>query len=180
MSAEPSGRLWMMRAAFAGLMLLILFVLILPVETSVPGRWAGMDLIMCFAMAWAVRRPEFVPVGLLAAMFLLADLLLQRPPGLWAVLLLLACERLKSQSPGLRDAGFPTEYITVATLIILIYVANRLALVVLLIDLPPLGLYFLQMIATLVVYPLAVFVTHVFLGVRKQSASDLGSGGIVQ
>jgi rod shape-determining protein MreD len=125
-----------------------------------------------------VRRPDYVPTLLLAALFLLADLLLQRPPGLWALLMLLACERLKSQALTVRDAGVPTEFLTVTVLITGVYLINRLVLGTLLIDLPSLGLYLLQMIATLAAYPVAVFITHVVLGVRKVAASDIGSGGI--
>ena len=132
---------------------------------------------MVFALAWSVRRPDYVPVVLLAALFLLADLLLQRPPGLWALLLLLACEWLKSQSTSLRDAGVPTEYFKVSVMIVGIYVLNRVILGLMLIDLPPLGLYLLQMVVTLAAYPFAVFVTHVFMGVRKTAAGDIGAGG---
>lgn len=177
---DTPSQLWGMRAAFLVLGLLILFANLLPVETAAPRGWAGLDLLMVFAMAWSVRRPEYVPVLLLALLFLLADLLLQRPPGLWAVLMLLACERLKSQSLILRDAGFPTEFLTVGVMILGIYVLNRVILAVLLIDLPPLGLYLLQMVTTLAAFPLAVLVTHVFFGVRKVSARDVGAGGLGQ
>lgn len=177
---DTPTQLWAMRAAFLGLSLLILFGNLLPVETAAPRGWAGVDLLMAFAMAWGVRRPEYVPVVLLALIFLLADLLFQRPPGLWAALMLVACERLKSQSMTLRDAGFPTEYLTAGAMIVGVYILNRVILAVLLIDLPPLGLYLLQMLTTLVAYPLAVVVTHVLFGVRKVSAGDVGAGGLGQ
>lgn len=180
MTPDTSTQLWVMRAAFFGLALVILFTNLLPIKTSAPQAWAGVDLLMAFAMAWSVRRPEYLPVFMMAVIFLLADLLLQRPPGLWAVLMLLACERLKSQSLTLRDAGFPTECLTVGAMIVGIYLGNRVILAILLIDLPPLGLYLLQMIVTLAVYPLTVFVTHVFMGVRKVSAGDVGAGGLGQ
>ena len=174
MTSEGPSRIWLMRAGFALLTLVILFGQLLPIETQTPTVWAGVDLLMVFAMAWSVRRPDFVPVILLAVLFLLADLLLQRPPGLWALLMLLACERLKSQAFTLRDAGLPTEYIKVSVLIVGVYVLNRVILGIALVDLPSLGLYLLQMIATLVAYPVAVIVTHVFMGVRKSAPSDIG------
>ena len=180
MMPDTATRLWTMRLAFVGLALLILFANLLPVETAAPRGWAGLDVLMVFAMAWCVRRPEYVPAALLAGVFLLADLLLQRPPGLWALLMLLACERLKSQSITLRDAGFPTEFLTVGAMIIGIYLVNRLVLAILIVDLPPLGLYLLQMVVTLAAYPLAALVTHVFMGVRKLGAGDVGSGGLGQ
>jgi rod shape-determining protein MreD len=172
--------IWRKRAGFAALTLLIIFAQLLPVETAAPHRWAGFDLLMVFAMAWSVRRPEYVPGPLLAVLFLLADFLLQRPPGLWALLMLLACESLKSRHLSLRDAGFPTEYLTAGAMIVSVYVANRVILSLLFVDLPPLGLYLLQMVVTLAAYPVAVFLTHVILRVRKVSAGDVGAGGLGQ
>lgn len=177
MSAETPSGIWIKRASFAALTLIILFAHLIPLETAAPSGWAGVDLLMVFALAWSVRRPDYVPVVLLAILFLLADLLLQRPPGLWALLMLLACEWLKAQAHTLRDAGIPVEYLKVAAVIVGIYVVNRLVLGIMLIDLPSLGLYLLQMVVTLIAYPFAVFVTHVFMGVRKTTAGDLGAGG---
>ena len=178
MTGETPARLWLMRAAFVALALVILFANLLPIETAAPQGWAGADLVMIFAMAWSLRRPDYVPALLLACVFLLSDLLLQRPPGLWAMLMLLACERLKAQAHTLRDAGPPAEYLSVGVLIILIYLANRLILSLMLIDLPSLGLYLLQMIVTMLAYPLAVFVTHVFMGVRKVAPSEAAGAGL--
>lgn len=178
MTGDTTARLWFMRLGFCALALMILFANMLPIKTSVSSGWPGIDALMVLSMAWAVRRPDYVPALGLAAVFLLADLLLQRPPGLWAVLMLLACERLKAQAHILRDASVATEYLTVGALIVLIYVANRLILGLTLVDLPSLGLYLLQMIMTLFAYPVAVFVTHVFLGVRKMAASETAGSGL--
>lgn len=177
MTPDTPARLWKMRAAFGLLTLCILFVHLLPLKTSAPTQWAGLDLLMVFAMAWSVRRPDYVPLLMLALLFLLADLLLQRPPGLWAALMLMACERLRGQAHILRDAGAATEYLNVSALIVGIYLLNRLVLGLVIVDLPPLGLYLLQMIATLAAYPFAVFITHALMGVRKLAPSDGRIGG---
>ena len=51
-----------------------------------PGwvRWTGPDLLLALTFAWVLRRPDQAPVLLVAAVFLLADLLTLRPPGLRA------------------------------------------------------------------------------------------------
>lgn len=177
MTPDTPARLWKMRAAFVLLTLAILFANLLPLKTSAPTHWAGLDLLLVFAMAWSVRRPDYVPIVILALLFLLADFLLQRPPGLWALLTLMACERLRGQAHILRDAGAATEYLNVSALIIGVYLLNRLILGLVIVDLPPLGLYLLQMIATLAAYPFAVFLTHVLMGVRKLAPSDGRIGG---
>ena len=173
-----SQRIWLMRAGFVLLALFILFVHLLPLQTKPPVHFAPPDMLMLFAFAWAVRRPELVPSMLLALIFLLADLLLQRPPGLWALMLLLATERLKAQSLSLRDAGFFTECLSVAALIVFVFVGYRVILGVLIVDLPPLGIWIVHMLMTLICYPIAVFVTHWVMRIRKYAPGDLGPGGL--
>lgn len=118
MNELQTTRIWLMRACFIILALVILFIHLLPLNT-LPRAWAMPDLLMGFALAWSVRRPDYVPVFLLGALLLLADLMLQRPPGLWAVLTLLCCENLKQRSHTLRAANFAVEWATTATMIVL-------------------------------------------------------------
>ncbi|MEP4246960.1 rod shape-determining protein MreD [Tateyamaria sp.] len=177
MSDHASSRLWVMRAGFALLMLTILFFHLLPLQTSTGGLiWP--DFTLCFAFAWSVRRPEYVPPLLLAGAFLLTDLLLQRPPGLWAVLALIACENLKGQSRGLRDATLMAEIASVAIWILGIAVAYCVVHAVLLIDAPALGPLVLQAVATIIAYPLVIAITHGVLGVRKAAPDELGGKGV--
>lgn len=177
MSEHAPSRLWTMRIGFALLVLTILFFHLLPLQTAAEGLiWP--DLVLCFALAWSVRRPEYVPALLLAAMFLLSDLLLQRPPGLWAVLALVACEQVKAQSRGLRDATLFAEIVSVAMWIVGITLAYRVIHAVLLIDAPALGPLLIQVIATVIAYPLVVAVTHGVLGVRKAAPDELGGKGV--
>ncbi|UOA25739.1 rod shape-determining protein MreD [Pseudosulfitobacter sp. DSM 107133] len=172
MSEQSQPRLWLMRAAFCGLVLLILFFQLLPLQTQ-PGQWAPPDLLMGFAFAWSVRRPEYVPALMLAALLLLADLLLQRPPGLYAALVLLACENLKGRARALRASTLVAELLTVAMLMVGVAVAYRLVHKVMLIDTAPMGLSLLQLGLTILSYPLVVLVTHSIMRVRKTGPGDL-------
>ncbi len=176
MNDQSPLRLWLMRAGFVFLIVLILFFHLLPLETS-PRQWAMPDLIIGFACAWAVRRPEYVPALSLAAVFLLTDLLFQRPPGLWAMLALIGCEYLKSAGRSLRDSSFPSEWLAVGTVIVVITAANRLLLAITLIDTPGIGLTLFELGMTLLFYPLMVLVTHVLMGVRKTAPGDLDGMG---
>jgi rod shape-determining protein MreD len=169
-------RLWLMRGSFMLLTVLILFFQLLPLETT-PRIWAGPDLLLCFAMAWSMRRPEYVPPLALALAFLLADLLLQRPPGLWAMFALMACENLKSRGRSLRDANFAAEWITVGLIIMVITVFERLVLGLVLVDLPLLTVTLSELGMTLLFYPLVVAITHFLMGVRKTAPGDLDALG---
>lgn len=173
----PSSRLWSMRIAFMTLVLAILFFHLLPLQTATGGLiWP--DLLLAFALAWSVRRPEYVPATLLALAFLMADLLLQRPPGLWALLALIACERMKVQSRSLRDASLAAELVSAVLWIVGIGVVYRLVLAILLIEVPQLVPALVQLVVTVLAYPVVVAITHMVMGVRKPAPGDIDGKGV--
>ena len=201
------ARIWLMRSMFVVLALLIIFFHLLPLDTdpvslfstellpplatidpaearlrTLLGHgtnrvWVGPDLLIAFAFAWSLRRPEYVPMILLAMLFLLADLLLQRPPGLWAMLALLACENLRSRSRSLRDATFGGEWIAISLLLVGILLMNRIVLSILLVTPPQLGLSLLELGMTIFFYPAVVFITRMLMGVRRAAPGELDSLG---
>ncbi|WP_187428961.1 hypothetical protein ROLI_036020 [Roseobacter fucihabitans] len=176
MSDMPLTRMWMMRAGFAALVCVILFFHLLPLQTT-PQRWVGPDFLLAFALAWSARRPEYVPTLALAGLFLLADLLLQRPPGLWAMLALLACEQIKTRADGSRDTNFVAEWLGVCALIIAINLGYRVILMITFVDLPSFGLTLSETIMTIIFYPLVALSTQFLMGVRKATPGDLDTIG---
>ncbi|PVA09309.1 rod shape-determining protein MreD [Pelagivirga sediminicola] len=168
--------IWAMRAVFAALCLMVIFWRILPLST-VPRGWAGPDLITALSFAWVLRRPAYAPALLIALLVLLADLMFQRPPGLWAALVVLGCEALKARAPGLRDRGFGAEWITVAVMIGAIVIGYRLTLAVLMVPQAPLALSLMQMAMTALCYPLVVLASAMITGVRKARPGESVSGG---
>ena len=206
MNDQSPAVLWAMRLGFVLLVFLILFFHLLPLDTQPiglfmpdllplentapaearlevllgheqPRRWIGPDLILSFACAWSLRRPEYVPALSLALVFLFADLLLQRPPGLWALLALIGCENLKSRARSLRDANFTAEWITVGDVIISITLLNQIVMALMLIDTPKLALILSELGMTLLFYPLIVLITHSLMRVRKTAPGDLDGLG---
>ena len=176
MNTQTLTHLWGMRLTFALVVCIVLFFHLLPVATA-SRLWVGPDMLIAFACAWSLRRPEYVPSVALAGLFLLADLLLQRPPGLWAMLALLSCEHLKVRSRALRDVSFASEWLTVCIIFAVVAVAYRLGLLITLLEPPALAPSIVQLVMTMLCYPLAVAVTHWFLGVRKTAPGDYDTGG---
>jgi len=172
MAETGTLHLWLMRALFAALAGALVFARLLPLDMAPPG-WAGPDLFLALAFAWAVRRPEYVPPLLVAGLALAMDLLLQRPPGLWAALTLLGCETLRRRAPALRDLTFLAEWAAVAGTLVAMVLAYRLVLTVLIVDQAPLGLSLMQFLSTLVAYPLVAALSHLVFGVRKRAPGDL-------
>lgn len=176
MASSASSHLWLMRAAFVGLALAILFCHLLPLGTM-PRRWAPPDILMAFTFAWVLRRPDYVPMLSIAAVFFLADLLLQRPPGLMSALMVLGANYLVTRAGGLREASFAGEWLAVALTVIGVTVLNRVTLWVLAVDQAQLGLTLIQMILTVLFYPAAALITHSVLRVRKLAPGDADAIG---
>jgi len=172
MAERTKPGIWAMRLVYAGLCLMLIFLHLLPLDT-VPRGWAGPDLVLALTCAWVIRRPDFVPVLLIAALFLLMDLLYQMPPGLWAALAVVGTEALRRRAPALRDLTFAAEWFTVAVILSAMTVGNQLVLALLLVDRPPLGLYLMQLLMTLACYPVVAYMSQIAFGVRKQAPGDV-------
>jgi rod shape-determining protein MreD len=165
-------RIWAYRSIYLGLGLGVIFFRILPLETGAPGL-PGPDIILAVTLAWILRQPAAVPVAAILFLFLLGDFLLQRPVGLWTLLALMSVVALQNRRTTLTEAPFLVEMAIVAGMILAMIVAERLILWVLLTDQPSLGLVLMEGLATIVIYPIVVFVSKFLLGMDKLSLVDL-------
>ncbi|SLN46991.1 hypothetical protein [Pseudooctadecabacter jejudonensis] len=138
-----------------------------PEVFSTPVRWIAPDLLLLLILAWVARRPSFAPVVVIAAVTLLSDLMFQRPPGLWAALVLILSEILRSRARSMRTLPFMLEWITVGSGITLITLIYHFTLSMLLVAQPSLGLTLIQMILTILAYPAVVFVSYAVFGVSR-------------
>lgn len=172
MSDTHLPKAWLMRAIYVGLSVAIVFCHLLPIST-LPPSWAGPDLWLALTFAFAARRPDYVPILLVAVLALGMDLLLQRPPGLWAALIVLGVETLRTRAPGLRDLTFLSEWAAVCSTLVIMTLAYRILLTVLAVNQAPLGLSLMQLLSTLLIYPAVALVAHGALGVRKRAPGDL-------
>ncbi|MEX0283492.1 MAG: rod shape-determining protein MreD [Paracoccaceae bacterium] len=175
MARTAPSQLLAMRAVYIGLCLLVMIAHLLPLDT-VPRFWAPPDILMAFTFAWALRRPDYVPILSIAAVFLTADLLFQRPPGLLAALMVVGTEALRIRFAGLREASFVGEWVSVCVMVAGIVVINRLVLIVVASDPPALGLTLIQMVLTMLIYPLAVVATTAIMRVRKPDPRKADGG----
>ena len=169
--AEPRRSLFTYRATFVFLVAAVTFAQLLPLRPG-PGNVPGPDIILLIALAWIVMRPEYVPVLLLAFVFLLTDLLLMRPPGLWTALAVLAGEFLRGRQAQLRAASFAVEWALIAGIILGMTIANALVLAIFGVTQPGFGLTVLRLVFTILCYPLVVILAGRAFGIRKVRARD--------
>lgn len=170
------ARVWAMRAIYLGLSLGILLLELLPLQTQ-PRAFAGPDMILLLTFTFALRRPEFVPPAIVGLSMLLADLLLQRPPGLMAGMTVLVTEMLRNRSEGLRTLPFTVEWLFAALGILAVIVGYRIVLALFVIPQAPMLLVLTQLVATAVAYPLMVLGCVALFGVRRVAPGEVDTLG---
>lgn len=176
MAEGVPAQVWAHRALFAGLALLMMFVRLLPLGSEA-GGWPGPDVLLALTLAWVLRRPDYVPAALIAAVVLLEDLLMMRPPGLWAALTVLAAEFLRNRAALTRELSFVVEWVVVAGVMAAVVMGNRLVMALTLMDQVSLGQAMIQLVATILCYPLIVAVSRLAFGVRKPAAGEVDAYG---
>lgn len=174
MAEAVQSRVWLMRALFMAVALLVPLVHLMPLSPA-PRQWAPPDIMLALIYAWAVRRPDFVPLPIVVLSVLLADFLLQRPPGLWTALVVIAVQWAKSRERRQQDPTLALEWTTFALTVVGLTLAYRAVLLVTLVPPGPLYLAAMQAAFTILIYPLVVLISHFILGVRRIAPGDLDS-----
>ena len=167
---------WSGRITYLVLAFVLLVAPLLPLNT-VPRGYATPDILLLVTAAWAARRPDTLPAPVVVGVFLLADFLFQRPPGLYAALVLLMTEWLSRRSARLRKGSFLGEWVAVGTGIAAVGLGSRAILAVLMTPQAPLGLTLTQLILTIALYPVVAGVAHLALGLRRPAQGEVDSLG---
>ncbi len=172
--ADPAT--WARRAVFILLACIIAVAQLVPLNLE-PATWAAPDLLLAMTCVWVARRPDYVPVYVVAAVFFATDLLFQRPPGLWAALVVLLTEAIRNRHRELRSMAFVAEWAFVTLGLVGITLANRVILAIVMTPQAPLGLTLMQLGGTVVIYPLLVLVALYLFGVAHPAPGDLRKMG---
>lgn len=166
--AERLGGLWVYRGFFVAMAAVLVFLQLLPLHPG-PGQIPGPDVLLLVALSWTIFRPALLPVWLLACVFLVSDLLLMRPPGLWTALTILACEFLRVRRAPLKNSTFFMEWVLVAGVITAMFVAQTVVLSLFAVPQATFGLTVIRMIFTILAYPLVVALAGRAIGLSKSS-----------
>ncbi|RMC36553.1 rod shape-determining protein MreD [Paracoccus alkanivorans] len=150
---------------------LILFARLLPLWTGHIGR-PGPDLALCLLFVWLLRRPDQLAAPMIAGLFLLEDVLLLRPPGLWAAIVLIGSEFARSRENRWRDQPFMIEWLRVSILMGVMMLGYRMVQFLFLLPVPAFGNVLLQYISTVGFYPLVVLAARWLIGLRRISPAE--------
>lgn len=168
--------IWMRRALFVGLATLVLFLRLLPLERPA-GSWPGPDLLLCLIFAWTMRRPDYLPVWLVVCVVLIEDFVLIRPPGLWTALVVLASEFIRSRVALTRELSFTVEWLLVSGLMLGLLLAYRAFFVLTMLPQPGFGFALIQIIWSILCYPIVVALSRYGFNLRKPAAGQTDAYG---
>ncbi len=167
---------WFYRGLYLLLAAVVFFFRLLPLGTM-PHAMPGPDLILCLTLAWMLRRPDYLPALLIAAVYLLEDLLFMRPPGVWALVVLLGTEFLRVRAAFLREVSLLVEWAAVALVLVGMGLLNRLLLGVAMVPQVGLGPTMMQIGMTVAAYPLVVALSSWAFKVRKPATGEVDAHG---
>lgn len=176
MAEAPSTQIWIGRLVFIAFSMILIFGQLLPLDTR-PTGWAAPNWLLAITLVWITRRPDYVPVFVIAGIFFLADLLFQRPPGLWTALVVILTEMLRTRTASLRDLPRLLEWGTVAVGIIAITLINRAVLLVVMSPQHPLALTLIEMILTIAFFPVVIAIAQFGFGVTRPAPGEVDSRG---
>lgn len=167
---------WFYHLVLVAVAAVILFARLLPLDLGA-GRLPGPDLFLVLVFAWVVRRPDYAPLSLIAALAFITDMILLNTPGLWTLMIVIGTEFLRARAPSLREQSFLVEFGLVAGTFVLMLLGQRLLMSLFWVDQVNLGRAVLYLLATIAAYPLAAVVTVYVFGIKKlQPGEDEISG----
>lgn len=172
MTAPSSTQhVWGYRALFLALCAAVIITKMLPLSLGGTGL-PGPDTLLALTLAWLLRQPALVPIGSILVVFLLADFLFQRPPGLWTLLVLVTSEILRRRRLTMTEFPFLLEWSAFTGAVFALIVLERMVLWVLMVDLAPLGLVLAHGIVTAAIYPVVVGISKFLFGLRKIGSAE--------
>lgn len=167
---------WGYRLLFLALALFLLFLRLLPLNTG-EESFPGPDLLLCLMLAWAMRRPDYVPVWLIVPVVLAEDLILMRPPGLWTALVVIATEFLRARVALTRELNFLVEWALASGLMMAMFLAYRLAFALVLLPQASFGFAVTQIYWSIAAYPVVVFLSRMLFDLRKPATGEVDDYG---
>lgn len=124
------------------------------------------DVMFVVFAAWIIRRPMSAPILAIVFFAVLADALMMRPLGLWALVLFVGTEVLRLGNRAFRDIPFVLEWLYVGALFALMLIMQNALLFVSFDSVYLLSDVIGHWVRTVASYPVVVLFLHWALRIR--------------
>lgn len=176
MAETPTMQVWIGRVIFLLLCFVIIFFQLLPLDTR-PQTLPWPDFLFAVTLVWVARRPDFAPFYVIGFVFLVTDIFYQRPPGLWAAIILIFTEVIRTRALRIRNMPLMLEWGSIAVGIVAVTLLYRLVLAMTLLPQAPLGMTLFQMMMTIIAYPIVALIARYLFGVARPTLGAVDSLG---
>lgn len=171
MDKERKHQKWTIPVCFLLFSFALVFINLVP-QNLTPARFAGPDLVMATSLAIVMRRPDLLPVWVIAVAVLMADFLLSRPLGLSAFVTVVASEIVRANRHSFLDMFFLMEWFIVGLLVVMAALAQQFLLSFVLMPGHAWGSVFAQALLTILCYPVMVMAGNIFFGIKRRTVHD--------
>jgi rod shape-determining protein MreD len=154
---DPPLRILRLRLTYLLIVMLEVLFQTLPIHSS-PYQFATPDIPLVITLVWVMRRPDVMDPILITIAFLFADMILQRPPGLWALVALCATMFLRVRALYFKEIIFFYEWLMIAIIIIISFTVHHFLLILTFLPIQNLELLAMRAFITIVLYPIFIWV----------------------
>jgi len=149
---DPPLRVFRLQLTYLAIVALVVLLQTLPLQ-GLPYPFAPANVPLVVTFAWIVRRPDIIGPSLITLAFLFADAILQRPPGLWTLIVLCASIFLRTRTRGRNEILFLYEWLIVAMVIGGSFLVHYFALMFTFLPVPDVQQYVVQVLLSILIYP---------------------------
>ncbi|RMF40596.1 MAG: hypothetical protein D6754_02805 [Alphaproteobacteria bacterium] len=163
----------LLRLAVVAVSALCLLLSLAPAGLA-PAALPMPDLVTLVLLGWMIRRPEAVPLPLLLAVSLGAELLRGAPLGIGTLCLLAAAELMDRLRGWLGRNGFLAEWLLAALIVTAMSLMQCLALWISFGPLPPAMAVLSYTALTAALYPAVLFIQRLVLPLHAPPLVEVG------
>ena len=162
MVVDPFLRILRLRLTYLLIMMLLVLFKTMPIHTS-SDQFAMPDIPLVITFVWVMRRPDVMGPILITIAFLFADMILQRPPGLWTLIVLCGSMFLRSRTIYFKEVIFLYEWLLIAIVVIFCFTAYQFLLLLTFLPTNNLALLVKQALFTIMLYPIFIWLSRPML-----------------
>ena len=153
MTQDPPLRVFRLQLTYLAIVALVVLLQTFPLQ-SLPYPFAPADVPLAITFAWIMRRPDVMSPILITLAFLFADAILQRPPGLWTLIVLCASIFLRMRTRGRKEILFLYEWLIVSWVVGVSFLVHYFALMFSFLPVPDVQQYVVQVMLSILIYPI--------------------------
>ena len=155
-------RVFRLQLTYLAIVALVVLLQTLPLQ-GLPYPFAPANVPLVVTFAWIMRRPDVMSPILITLAFLFADAILQRPPGLWTLIVLCASIFLRMRTRGRKEMLFLYEWLIVSWVIGVSFLVHYFALMFSFLPVPDVQQYVVQVTLSILIYPICKWLFRAML-----------------